>query len=215
MRLPLSPSAFPRHSARAFFRSWLPVSAPLLLVLAILAVGFCGDETALIPYFKAHRQAHPWLRHGLEFITNLFNPLFYGVFLWLLIKAWRERRPGLRRFVLAWIAMQLLVSLLLVRVTKSIIGRPRPDADGLFQSMTNHGSHHSLPSGHTTEAATTCTALAARLGRWIPSLGFGCMLALLGFSRIYLGWHHPSDVFFGWALGGVAGFGVHLFSAKD
>jgi undecaprenyl-diphosphatase len=44
---------------------------------------------------------------------------------------------------------------------------------------------------------------------------FGCLLALLGFSRIYLGWHHPSDVFFGWALGGVAGFGVHLFSAKD
>lgn len=208
-------SASPCARALRFFPPWLLVSAPLLAMLAVLALCFGGQEAALIPFFKAHREAHPLLAQGFGLLTDLFNPIFYGVFLWLLIKAWREKRPGLKRFVLAWIVMQLLVALLTVRLTKIIIGRPRPEADGLFQPMTTHGSHHSLPSGHTTEAATTCMAFALRLGRAWPAVIFGCLLALLGFSRIYLGWHHPSDVFFGWALGGVAGFGVHLFSAKD
>ncbi|MGE4290863.1 MAG: phosphatase PAP2 family protein [Desulfovibrio sp.] len=207
MRLPRSSASGPL--------SWLLASAPLLAVLAVLAVAFGWDEQAVIVFFRAHRQAHPNLASVFQVLTDAVNPAFYGVFLYLLIKAWREKRPGLKRFVLVWIAVQVIVSLLTVRLVKSVIGRPRPGEDPFFQTMTNRPSYHSLPSGHTTEAATTCTALGLRMGRALPSLGLGLLLALLGFSRIYLGWHHPSDVFFGWALGGVAGLAVHLFSHKE
>lgn len=195
--------------------SWLLVSAPLLAVLALLALCFGFDENAVYLYFHTLRQAHPDLTAVFQFITDAVNPAFYAVFLYLLIKAWREKRPGLKRFVLVWIGVQLVISLLAVRGLKSIIGRPRPGEDALFQPLTNRPSYHSLPSGHTTEAATTCTALGLRLGQAVSSLALGGLLALLGFSRIYLGWHHPTDVFFGWALGGVAGLAVHLFSHKD
>ncbi|HBR06859.1 MAG TPA: PA-phosphatase, partial [Desulfovibrio sp.] len=28
-------------------------------------------------------------------------------------------------------------------------------------------------------------------------------------------WHHPSDVFFGWLLGSVAGLAIHLLAHRD
>lgn len=206
---------FPRLIAPGIHSPWVLVSLPLLAMLAVLALCFSFDEYAVFTFFRAHRQAHPDLAAVLKLVTDWVNPAFYVVFLYLLIKAWREKRPGLKRFVLVWIAVQLLISLLAVRGIKSIIGRPRPGEDPFFQPMTNRPSYHSLPSGHTTEATTTCMALGLRLGTLLPSLGLGGLLALLGFSRIYLGWHHPTDVFFGWALGGVAGLAVHLFSQKD
>ncbi|WP_022660735.1 phosphatase PAP2 family protein [Paucidesulfovibrio longus] len=213
MRFPRLFASGPAGSG--FPPSWLLVSGPLLLVLLLLGIRFGFDEHAVFAFFRTHRQAHPDFAAVFQFFTDAVNPAFYGVFLFLLIKAWKEKRPGLKRFVLVWIAVQLAVSLLAVRGIKSIIGRPRPGEDPFFQTMTNRPSYHSLPSGHTTEAATTCTALGLRLGRTLPSLALGLLLALLGFSRVYLGWHHPSDVFFGWALGGVAGLAVHLFSHKE
>jgi undecaprenyl-diphosphatase len=66
----------------------------------------------------------------------------------------------------------------------------------------------SYPSGHA--ANTMCLALLAcliwpALGRW-PLL----LPLLVGYSRIYLGKHYPTDVIAGWLLGLVVGIGVWL-----
>lgn len=71
-----------------------------------------------------------------------------------------------------------------------------------------------MPSGHTTEATTSVMALAGQSRRAMAPFAFGLIIALLGFSRIYLGWHHPSDVLCGWLLGSVAGMAVTLLAPK-
>ncbi|MEF2145281.1 MAG: phosphatase PAP2 family protein [Desulfovibrionaceae bacterium] len=196
-------------------RPWLLTSVPLLALLFGLGLAFEFDEYQVFLFFRQHRAVYPELASLLKFVTDWANPAFYAFFLSLLWRAWRDKRPGLKRFVLVYILVQIVISLLAVRGIKSIIGRPRPGEDPFFQPMTNRPSYHSLPSGHTTEAATSSLALALRYRSCLLSLGLGILLALLGFTRIYLGWHHPTDVLFGWLLGSVAGLAIQLLTSKD
>jgi undecaprenyl-diphosphatase len=88
---------------------------------------------------------------------------------------------------------------------KRIYGRPRPD-------LVPHGSYvysASFPSGHSTMSAATFLTLAMLIASLEPNrqvkimvyvLAMGLMLAI-GFSRVYLGVHWPSDVLAGWCLG--------------
>jgi undecaprenyl-diphosphatase len=75
-----------------------------------------------------------------------------------------------------------------------------------------HGSYvysASFPSGHSTLSAATFLTLAMLIASLEPNRGTKIMvfvLALLlvlsiGFSRVYLGVHWPSDVLAGWCLG--------------
>lgn len=64
-------------------------------------------------------------------------------------------------------------------------------------------SNGSFPSGHTIAAFSIATVMARRYGkqhRWVPYVAYGAA-ALVGFSRMTLSAHFPSDVFMGAALG--------------
>jgi membrane-associated phospholipid phosphatase len=60
----------------------------------------------------------------------------------------------------------------------------------------------SFPSGHTIAAFSIATVVARRYRnhRWVPYVAYGSA-ALVGFSRMTLSAHFPSDVFVGAALG--------------
>jgi membrane-associated phospholipid phosphatase len=64
-------------------------------------------------------------------------------------------------------------------------------------------SNGSFPSGHTIAAFSVATVVSRRYGtehRWVPYVAYGAA-ALVGFSRMTLSSHFPSDVFMGAALG--------------
>jgi len=97
---------------------------------------------------------------------------------------------------LAWISSE---------TTKSIYHRPRPD-------LVPHEVYvysGSFPSGHSTLSAATYLTLAMLVAsletrRRTKALAYGLagfILVGVGFSRIYLGVHFPSDVLAGWCLG--------------
>lgn len=84
---------------------------------------------------------------------------------------------------------------------KYLCGRKRPylQYDDLC-SVTTEGSP-SFPSGHTSMAFSTATSLCLQYPRWYvvaPSLLWA---SAVGFSRMYLGVHYPSDVLVGACLG--------------
>jgi membrane-associated phospholipid phosphatase len=74
-------------------------------------------------------------------------------------------------------------------------------ADSWFDNKNGFG-HGSFPSGHTVAAFSVATVIARRYGnhRWVPYVAYGAA-AVVGFSRLTLAAHFPSDVFMGAALG--------------
>ena len=119
-----------------------------------------------------------------------------------------------RRRALHFFSLAVGGAALLNLAAKYLLTRPRP---ALWEVLHPELSY-SFPSGHAMAAA----ALAAALGfllwptrwRW-PAVGLGAAWALgMGWARMYLGVHYPSDVLAGW-LGSVGWVsGLYLVFAR-
>jgi undecaprenyl-diphosphatase len=104
----------------------------------------------------------------------------------------------------AWIICLLLVALFIER-TKLAFGRVRPAFNGEFAREDSL----SFPSGHAMASMVVfgllayliATATTDRRLRRSTLLLCGVLIALIGFSRIYLGVHYLSDVIGGYLLG--------------
>ena len=105
-------------------------------------------------------------------------------------------------------------------VMKDVSRRLRPSdippygnfSDTFFRSQaTLVGAGSSFPSGHTILAFSVATVIARRYGKhhpWVRYAAYGTAAAI-GFSRVTLQAHFPSDVFLGAALGySIARFDV-------
>ncbi len=154
------------------------------------------DETILLWIQETVRQG--WLSPLVEFYTTLGNGGLLWIVLSLALLCWRPtRRVG------AASLLALAIGFLCTNVAvKPLIQRPRPytAVEGLVPLLTS-GDPNSFPSGHTCAAFACCVTwarFAAR--RWVKVL---CLIlaVLMGFSRLYVGVHFPSDVIAGCVVG--------------
>jgi membrane-associated phospholipid phosphatase len=96
----------------------------------------------------------------------------------------------------------LVLSVYLNAVIKDWVAQPRPFDYADVESVTRP-DEYGFPSGHAQHAALIWPLLAAHFRkRWFTLLAIA-MVFLIGFSRVQLGVHFPSDVLGGWVLGGT------------
>ena len=141
-----------------------------------------------------HGWAFPALTAAMRLITSLGSEYFLvplGVML-----VWRLEKRGERKTAYLLVA-GILSAEAVLQLLKVLIHRQRPEIFfGLIPAET-----YSFPSGHAFVPAVYFGILAGILKAgpgWRAAVV--ATAALLGFSRVYLGYHYPSDVVAGWAL---------------
>lgn len=128
--------------------------------------------------------------------TSLFVFSFVGLLFAHFKSLWSDR------FVLA---TSTIATVIAIPFSKAMIGRPRPAAELWLVPVDSL----SFPSGHSLAITAILGSIFYLLGRacplpvqslivWLAGL---IGISLVGFSRIYLGVHYPSDVLGGFLLG--------------
>ncbi|MEM6105220.1 phosphatase PAP2 family protein [Mycobacterium sp. 050272] len=189
-------------------RAWMALYAALVAVAvyALMWVGYLQNwgwlhriDWSLLNASHDAAVKHPaWLRFWAV-VTNVLGPVPLRVLDTIAAAAALVRRDV--RVALVLVACGLLNGLV-TQAAKSLADRPRPS------TMLVPIAQTSFPSGHALETTASLLALlafvipmmSAMLGRIAMSLT-AIILVLVGFSRVALNVHYPSDVFAGWALG--------------
>ena len=187
-----------------------------LVLLAVAGWGFgvllqdvlgADDATLLdrpiVRYLVEHRTA--WLTTVLRDLTWLGSTI-------VLVPLVAVVGVAVRRRTRSWMPLvQLAVALggaiALYDLIKPLVGRARPALGPLVTTATGY----SFPSGHATQTAAVTVTLAllgaARTTSWPRKVAIWATAVvvslLVGFSRVYLGVHWPTDVLAGFALGSL------------
>ncbi len=134
------------------------------------------------------------------FITNTECPISIGAPLATLGAGFITKDKELQRK--GW---KNLASLTIAYVSsaqlKKIFDRQRPAAKYSFIDPYKNVTQHSFPSGHTTLAFSTATTLSLNFKKWYVVVPAYLWAGAMGYSRMHLGVHYPSDVLAGAVLG--------------
>ncbi len=148
-----------------------------------------------------HQFANPQLDGVMLFVTALGDPgmvimVFISTIVWLGMK--RRYSDGIR-FSLACVG-----GLLINQVMKLFFAKPRPE---LWTRLISEHSF-SFPSGHAVGSMVVYGFIAYILAKELPTYRryvdavSSILIIAIGFSRLYLGVHYPTDI--------IAGYGVGL-----
>ena len=102
-----------------------------------------------------------------------------------------------------------LLSSLMVFGLKSTIKRDRPFVTYPEITKHTHGGSYSMPSGHTSICFASATAVSLIYPKWYVIAPMYTWASLVGYSRMYLGVHYPSDVLAGALVGSGSAIGTH------
>ena len=179
------------------------------LAVAVVQAGGLPWDGPILEFW--HHHATPQLDKIAVFLTivgNTWPMVGLGALVFLGLLWWRRWRAAGLFFA------SVGGSMLLTQVIKPLVARPRPV---LWASIRPEHTF-SFPSGHAMDTAAIAAALVllcwgGRLRGWVWLMPLFSLA--VGWARMYLGVHNPSDVLAGWAAAVAWVVLVHLLARRS
>lgn len=172
------------------------VIAGLAIALWVLPAGEWNLDSRIL-LFLQERIRNPVLTPILTGITMLGNAgaIWIGITIVLCIFK-KTRRIGI--ICVCSIVISFLINNLIL---KNLVGRIRPyEVITGLQLLVAKPIDASFPSGHTSSSFSVAWVLLRNMPKRYGIL-FVVLAAVIGFSRLYLGVHYPTDVLIGMISG--------------
>jgi membrane-associated phospholipid phosphatase len=97
---------------------------------------------------------------------------------------------------------------------KQIVKRPRPYFTYNDIYVNDIDDSYSFPSGHVSVAFSTAVSVSLTAKKWYVTVPALAWATGVGYSRMYLGQHYPSDVFMAALIGSGSAFLSHWMNKK-
>ena len=203
------------YNTRQFCKRQFFFLLPMFIMLVINGFYIENHSPALI--YAAWHSQHPVLTQCIRWITDWGNMFLYLPYPFILAIAIKQKKNTvLQRFVGYFILMQLTISLFAVNFLKIITGVPRPYTfEKGLHPLSFQSQYYSFPSGHTAEIMGTCGPFAHCVKPYVLSFTLGLVPAIMGFTRIYLGQHYPTDILASALIGSVTTYCIFALSLRQ
>lgn len=139
----------------------------------------------------------------MDFVCPKVSFLGNGGLIWLLVAAGMFVSGSTRSLALVLVSGLLFGVLICNIVLKKTVARPRPCHLLPESARIRVPKDYSFPSGHTM-SSFIAASIMTHANLWLGVAAI-TLAALIGFSRLYLYVHFPSDVVFGAIIGTLSG----------
>lgn len=182
----------------------------IILILALLFSISAFSQNAdvnLLRHINVERNRS--LDPAFEFITNSMQPLTIaipaGFMTYALIK-----KDSLDKLNAMIVASSVLIGGIISTSLKYAVNKDRPFVTYPFIEQKTFATSPSFPSAHTSLAFALATSLSVVSPKWYIIAPSFLWASAVGFSRMHLGVHYPSDVL----AGALIGSGSAILSIK-
>jgi membrane-associated phospholipid phosphatase len=176
----------------------------LFLLLLLSAAAYSQNlDIRILRQINEHRNEH--LDGTFKTISSSVSPISIGtpilIFGTGLIKKDQElKQKGLM------IGASFLATTVFATTLKHAVNRARPFETYPDIQKLSAGGSSSFPSGHTSDAFSTATSLSLAFPKWYVIAPSYIYASTVGYSRMHLGVHYPSDVLAGAIVGAGSAF---------
>lgn len=177
----------------------------LLIVLLCLSLPFFCQNLDIDLLKEINLNRNTKLDRVFQVITDSAAIVAYGVPFVIIILSFLCKNVANKRKGII-IGASILLSGIFASVLKYSINRSRPFEVYNFIQNVGEGGSPSIPSGHTADAFAIATAICLAYPKWYVIIPFSAWACAVGYSRMDLGVHYPSDVLVGALIGSSAAF---------
>ena len=169
-----------------------------ILLLQSLTIYSQNIDIRLLRHINVDRNKH--LDGTFKLITNSVGPVSIGAPLLVFGTGLLEKDKTLQQKGIVMGESFIVTSVISISM-KYAVNRPRPFVTYPDIEKVTSGGSSSFPSGHTSDAFSTATSLSIAFPKWYVIAPSYVYASAVGYSRMDLGVHYPSDVLAGAIVG--------------
>ena len=182
------------------------ISCTIFFLLSFVIVSSQNIDFDILKQVNTNRNKA--LDPTFEAITNSAIPISIATPV-VLYSIGMIQKDSLIKKKAVFVGETFLVSAFITLASKQIIKRERPYNRYLELDPVVFENSYSMPSGHTSSAFATATSLSLAYPKWYVIAPSFVWAGSVGYSRMHLGVHYPSDVLIGALVGSGSAFLTH------